>query len=50
MKEGSDEDMSGIVIVVIERIVLFGEEDGGLNQPRVETHPDNVGIAGGQVS
>lgn len=50
MKEGSDEDVSGIVIVVIERVVSFGEEDGGLNQLRVKTHPDSVGIAGGQVS
>ena len=46
VKEGGDEDMSGIVIVVIERIVSFGEEDGGLNQLRVETHPDNVDITG----
>ena len=50
MKESSDEDMPGVVIVVIECIVSFGEENGGLNQIRVETHPDYVGITGGQVS
>lgn len=50
MEEGSNKDVSGIVIVVIERIITFGEENGGLNQLRVETHPNNVGVAGGQVS
>jgi len=50
MKEGSDEDMSSVVIVVIECIVSFGEENGGLDQIRVETHPDYVDVAGGQVS
>jgi hypothetical protein len=49
MEEGSDEDVSGVVIVVIECIVSFGEENSGLDQLRVETHPSNVGIAGGQV-
>ena len=42
--------MPGIVIVVIERIVSFGKESGGLSQLGVETHPDNAGIRGGQVS
>jgi len=50
MKKCSDEDMSGVVIVMIERVVSFGEENGGLNQIRVEAHPDYVGITGGQVS
>ena len=50
MKKGSDEDMPGVVIVVIECIVSFGEENGGLNQISVETHPDYVGITGGQMS
>lgn len=50
MKEGGDEDMSGVVIVVIEGIVSFGEENSGLNQIRVETHPDYVGITDGQMS
>ena len=50
MKKGCDEDMSGVVIVVIECIVSFGEENGGLSQIRVETHPDYVGITGGQMS
>jgi len=49
-KKASDKDMSGIVIVVIECIVSFGEENGGLKQIRVKTHPDYVGITGGQVS
>ena len=50
MKKGGDEDMSSVVIVVIECIVSFSEENGGLNQVGVETHPDYVGIAGGQMS
>jgi hypothetical protein len=49
VKEGSDEDMPGIVIVVIECVVSFSEEDGGLSQLRVEAHPNDVGITGGQV-
>ena len=47
MKEGSYEDMSGVVITVIECIVLFGEENSGLSQIGVETHPDYVSITGG---
>lgn len=50
MKKGSDEDMSGVVIVMIECIVSFGEENGGLNQIRVEAPPNYVGITDGQVS
>lgn len=50
MKESSDEDMSGVVIVVIECVVSFCEENAGLDQIRVEARPDYVGITGGQVS
>ena len=50
VKKGSDEDMSGVVIVVIECIVSFGEENGGLSQIGVEAHPDYAGITGGQMS
>jgi len=42
--------MSGVVIVMIERIVSLSEENGGLSQIRVETHPNYVGITSGQVS
>ena len=50
MKESGDEYMSGVVTVVIECVISFCEENAGLNQIRVKTHPDDVGITGGQMS